>query len=138
MTGWRIGWIETPAALGQTVENLIQYSTSGTAVFVQRAGIAALEHGEAVAIFPEGTISRGEELRARRGVSRLVRACPGVPVILAAVEGGNMVKKFPRRPRVIVEFFLPRGGQPRPDESLQELADRLIAEIRGKVPPAGG
>ncbi len=102
------------------------------------AAVTALEHGEAVAIFPEGTISRGEELRARRGVSRLVRACPGVPVILAAVEGGNMVKKFPRRPRVIVEFFLPRGGQPRPDESLQELADRLIAEIRGKVPPAGG
>lgn len=102
------------------------------------AAVTALEHGEAVAIFPEGTISRGEELRARRGVSRLIRACPGVPVILAAVEGGNMVKKFPRRPRVIVEFFLPRGGQPRPDESLQELADRLIAEIRGKVPPAGG
>jgi 1-acyl-sn-glycerol-3-phosphate acyltransferase len=49
-----------------------------------------------------------------------------------------MVKKFPRRPRVIVEFFLPRGGQPRPEESLQELADRLVAEIRGKVPPAGG
>ncbi len=102
------------------------------------AAVTALEHGEAVAIFPEGTISRGQELRARKGVSRLIRACPGVPVILAAVEGGNMVKKFPRRPRVIVEFFLPRGGQPLPDESLQELADRLIAEIRGKVPPAGG
>lgn len=102
------------------------------------AAVTALEHGEAVAIFPEGTISRGQELRARRGVSRLIRACPGVPVILAAVEGGNMVKKFPRRPRVIVEFFLPLGGQPRPEESLQELADRLIAEIREKVPPAGG
>lgn len=46
MTGWRIGWIEAPAAFGQVVENLIQYSTSGSPVFVQRAAIAALEEGE--------------------------------------------------------------------------------------------
>ena len=46
MTGWRIGWIEAPEALGQVIENLIQYSTSGSPVFVQRAAIAALEHGE--------------------------------------------------------------------------------------------
>ncbi|POR45666.1 pyridoxal phosphate-dependent aminotransferase [Bosea psychrotolerans] len=46
MTGWRIGWIEAPAALGQVIENLIQYSTSGSPVFVQRAAIAALEEGE--------------------------------------------------------------------------------------------
>ncbi|WNJ89085.1 pyridoxal phosphate-dependent aminotransferase [Bosea sp. 685] len=46
MTGWRVGWIEAPAALGQVIENLIQYSTSGSPVFVQRAAIAALEEGE--------------------------------------------------------------------------------------------
>ncbi|GAU80871.1 pyridoxal phosphate-dependent aminotransferase [Bosea sp. BIWAKO-01] len=46
MTGWRIGWIEVPAAFGQVVENLIQYSTSGSPVFVQRAAIAALTEGE--------------------------------------------------------------------------------------------
>lgn len=102
------------------------------------AALTALEHGEAIAIFPEGTISRGKDLRARRGVSRLVRACPGVPVILAAVEGGTVLRKFPRRPRVIVEFFLPRAGQPGPKEDLQDLADRLLAETREKVLPAGG
>ena len=47
MTGWRIGWIETHPSLGQVAENLIQYSTSGVAVFMQRAGIAALDKGEA-------------------------------------------------------------------------------------------
>jgi aspartate/methionine/tyrosine aminotransferase len=47
MTGWRLGWLEAPAELGQTIENLIQYSTSGSPVFVQRAAIAALEEGEA-------------------------------------------------------------------------------------------
>ncbi len=29
MTGWRIGWLECNAALGQTVENLLQYSSLG-------------------------------------------------------------------------------------------------------------
>jgi aspartate/methionine/tyrosine aminotransferase len=46
MTGWRIGWLEAPAALSQTIINLIQYSSSGTPVFAQRAGIAALEGGD--------------------------------------------------------------------------------------------
>jgi aspartate/methionine/tyrosine aminotransferase len=62
MTGWRIGWIETPAALGQTVENLIQYSTSGTAVFVQRAGLAALEHGEGFVAHQISRARRGREI----------------------------------------------------------------------------
>jgi len=46
MTGWRIGWIEAPAAFGQIIENMIQYSTSGSPVFVQRAATAALTEGE--------------------------------------------------------------------------------------------
>jgi aspartate/methionine/tyrosine aminotransferase len=46
MTGWRLGWIEAPPELGPVLENLIQYSTSGSPVFIQRAAIAALDHGE--------------------------------------------------------------------------------------------
>ena len=46
MTGWRIGWIEADPRLGQVVENLIQYSTSGVAAFMQRGAVAALELGE--------------------------------------------------------------------------------------------
>jgi aspartate/methionine/tyrosine aminotransferase len=46
MTGWRIGWLEAPPALGPIIENAIQYTTSGVPVFIQRAAIAALEHGE--------------------------------------------------------------------------------------------
>jgi aspartate/methionine/tyrosine aminotransferase len=46
MTGWRIGWLEAPPALGPTIENLVQYTTSGVPVFTQRAAIAALEDGE--------------------------------------------------------------------------------------------
>jgi aspartate/methionine/tyrosine aminotransferase len=47
MTGWRVGWLEAPAELGGTIENLIQYSTSGVAVFMQRAATAAIGQGEA-------------------------------------------------------------------------------------------
>ncbi len=46
MTGWRIGWISAPPALGQTIENLIQYSTSGVAAFMQRAATVALDEGD--------------------------------------------------------------------------------------------
>jgi aspartate/methionine/tyrosine aminotransferase len=46
MTGWRLGWIEADPALAQVIENLVQYTTSGQPVFVQRAAIAALDRGE--------------------------------------------------------------------------------------------
>jgi aspartate/methionine/tyrosine aminotransferase len=46
MTGWRIGWLAAPESIGNVIENLIQYSTSGVATFMQRGAIAALEDGE--------------------------------------------------------------------------------------------
>jgi aspartate/methionine/tyrosine aminotransferase len=45
MTGWRIGWVTIPAELGQVFENLVQYSTSGVAQFIQRGAVAALNEG---------------------------------------------------------------------------------------------
>ena len=46
MTGWRVGWLEAPAELGQVIENLIQYSCSGVPTPSQRAAAVALTHGE--------------------------------------------------------------------------------------------
>ncbi len=46
MTGWRIGWLSAPPVLGAAIENLIQYSTSGVAVFMQRAATVALDDGD--------------------------------------------------------------------------------------------
>ena len=60
MTGWRIGWISAPPELGGVLENLIQYSTSGVAAFMQRAAIAALTEGDA---FIEKQITRAREGR---------------------------------------------------------------------------
>lgn len=59
MTGWRIGWIAAHPSLGQVVENMIQYATSGVAQFMQRAAVTALDRGE-------GFVAHMTE-RARRG-----------------------------------------------------------------------
>lgn len=96
--------------------------------------VDAIGRGETIGIFPEGTLSRGTALRARRGVSRLARACPGVPVILVAVSGATDVKRFPKRPRARVEFFTPAGGPIAPAEDDQAFADRLLDEIRARAP----
>ncbi len=55
MTGFRIGWLEAPPALGAQIENLVQFTTSGVPVFNQRAAVAALTEGEA---FLTGQIER--------------------------------------------------------------------------------
>ena len=46
MTGWRVGWLATHPSLSRTFENLIQYSSSGVAQFIQRGAVAALEQGD--------------------------------------------------------------------------------------------
>ncbi|WP_434733437.1 pyridoxal phosphate-dependent aminotransferase [Rhizobium sp. YTUHZ044] len=46
MTGWRVGWIVAPPEMGQVLENLVQYSTSGVAQFMQKGAVAALDQGD--------------------------------------------------------------------------------------------
>jgi len=46
MTGFRVGWLEAPPALGDVIENLVQFTTSGVPVFTQRAATAAIAEGE--------------------------------------------------------------------------------------------
>ena len=46
MTGWRVGWLQAPRELGPVIERIIQYNTSGTAAFLQRGCVAALDKGD--------------------------------------------------------------------------------------------
>lgn len=46
MTGWRLGWIVFPASMQEDFSKLIEYNTTCSPPFLQRAGIAALESGE--------------------------------------------------------------------------------------------
>ena len=43
MTGWRLGWLVMPPAMTPQVGKLIEYNTSCSPVFVQRAGLVAIE-----------------------------------------------------------------------------------------------
>ncbi len=75
MTGWRLGWLIMPPALLPAIGKLIEYNTSCAQGFVQRAGIAAVTHGEPV-------VARfAARLRGARDflVARLA-AVPGVTV----------------------------------------------------------
>jgi aspartate/methionine/tyrosine aminotransferase len=47
MTGWRIGWLTHPAALGDQIAKLVQINTSGVPAFLQRGAVAALQKGDA-------------------------------------------------------------------------------------------
>ena len=97
--------------------------------------IEALRAGSAVGVFPEGTRSRGREMRARSGVGRLALEVPEAHVSCVAVSGTSDLTGFPRRPKIKVHFFDPAGGQPRADEDPGELSARLLAEIRAMTPP---
>ncbi len=82
MTGWRLGWITAPVSLMPVLGKISEFNVSCAPPFVQLAGIAALEHGEA---FIAATVARYRLMRdlacARLG------AIPGVSV---PVPGGAM------------------------------------------------
>ena len=46
MTGWRLGWITAPPAVGQMLENLNEYNVASPGTATQHAGITAVKEGE--------------------------------------------------------------------------------------------
>jgi aspartate/methionine/tyrosine aminotransferase len=92
MTGWRVGWLEAPADLGQTIESLIQYSTSGVPLFCQRAATAAIERGESF-LAHQLTRIKGNWQRlagALAGTNRLRFAAPsGAFYLFLGLAGGG-------------------------------------------------
>lgn len=81
MTGWRLGWLVVPPSLIEGIGKLIEFNTSCASVFTQRAGIAALAHGDDI------TPRVVAHLKACRDVLvPLLAAVPGVEV--APAHGG--------------------------------------------------
>ncbi len=113
MTGWRIGWLEADPSLAQTIENLIQYSTSGTAVFMQRAAVAALDQGES---FVEHQIQR---VRRNRDV------------VSAAFETAPRIR-FSSPAGAFYMFFAVEG-----EPDTRALAFRLMDDIQIGLAPGG-
>ena len=94
--------------------------------------IKALGAGEAVCVFPEGKLSRGQRLRARSGVARLRAAVPESRIVLAAISGTTDYVRFPRRPRVAVELFAPQPGAETPEDLLTALRERVQPAPAGR------
>ena len=143
MTGWRVGWLMAPRAIGQVIENLIQYNTSGVPAFHQRACVAALEQGEP---FVEEQIARARHGRAI--VCRALAVAPrvrfhepeGAFYLFFAVDGEPDTRALCRR--LIDETgvgvapgtaFGPGGAEfmrlcfARSPASLEAAMDRLLA-----------
>jgi len=86
MTGWRLGWITAPASLMTALGKISEFNVSCAPPFVQMAGIAALEHGEA---FIAATVARYRD--SRDLACERLGAIPGVSV---PVPGGAMYSFF--------------------------------------------
>src|SRR5581483_3758616 len=78
--------IVAPPALMPDLGKLIEYNTSCSPVFVQRAGVAALREGEP-------TVAAMRE-RLRRARDRLVGALRGLPGVEVAAPSGAMYAFF--------------------------------------------
>ena len=86
MTGWRLGWLVVPPGLAPDLGKLLEYNTSCAPVFVQRAGIAAVQQGEPV-------IARTLE-RFRRARDFLIDELKNTPKIEVAAPDGTMYAFF--------------------------------------------
>src|SRR4051794_30808343 len=105
----------------------------GDAGAMDRA-VEELRAGACIGIFPEGTRSKGTELRARSGFGRLALAVPEAEVVSVAITGAVDIPRFPTRPRVSVHFFRPALGGLQEGEDASALGARLLAEIWSRAP----
>jgi aspartate/methionine/tyrosine aminotransferase len=90
MTGWRLGWLVLPQALVPDIEKLVEFNTSCAPGFVQRAGLAAVLHGETATREFVREVRAGAEalLDALAGIARVRPVTPdGAMYVLLRIEG---------------------------------------------------
>jgi aspartate/methionine/tyrosine aminotransferase len=81
MTGWRLGWLVLPATATTHMGKLIEFNTSCAPVFIQRAGVVALQRTEEVTPQVVAHLKN-----CRDTLIPLLQALPGVEV--SAAPGG--------------------------------------------------
>jgi 1-acyl-sn-glycerol-3-phosphate acyltransferase len=106
----------------------------------------ALEQGDAVGIFPQGTVLGGDERPWQRGAARLALTT-GAPLLPVAIVGASDAlrpgTRLPRRARVRVFVGEPIAVDPVPPTipATRDLTERLRAAIgelaTGRAPTAG-
>jgi len=134
---------------------------SSAAMSSVHAAKAALDAGDVVVIYPEGSVTRDPEwwpMQARTGVARLALTTDAV-VLPVAQWGPQRVldyhsKRLHLRPRTPAEYLVGhpvdlaaqrarvRAGEPLTNELLREVTDLLmvqirdqLGEVRGEQPP---
>jgi aspartate aminotransferase len=89
MTGWRLGWMVTPAGFGEQMAVLSECFSTSAPSFIQRAGLAALERGDEVV----------HELRAQYATGRaLVMDSLGAHPLIDLAPPTGAFYAFPRVP----------------------------------------
>ena len=86
MTGWRLGWLVAPTPFIEQLGKVIEYNTSCSPVFIQRAGVAAIQNGDAV-------IARTRQ-RFRAARDHLCAALNALPGVHAPPPPGAMYAFF--------------------------------------------
>jgi aspartate/methionine/tyrosine aminotransferase len=89
MTGWRLGWLVLPPGHDAAMAKLVEFNTSCAPVFVQQAGLTALQH-EAELVPP--LVAQMKQCR-----DRLLAGLCAVPGMEVATPLGGMYAFF-RRP----------------------------------------
>jgi 1-acyl-sn-glycerol-3-phosphate acyltransferase len=104
---------------------------------------AALDAGEVVVIYPEGTIPRaGECPPPKRGIGLVAARCrvPVIPVAMWGVQPGRGVRRFlPRQPAAVL-FGTPLdleryAGASRPEDHLA-ASEQVLDAVRALLPQA--
>jgi aspartate/methionine/tyrosine aminotransferase len=73
MTGWRLGWLLAPRGFIAGFAKMVEFNTSCAPMFVQRAGMAAIAHGDELI-----ALTRARLLANRNRLTQQLAALPGV------------------------------------------------------------
>jgi 1-acyl-sn-glycerol-3-phosphate acyltransferase len=116
-----------------------------------RDAVTALERGEAVVIYPEGTTTKDPDnwpMQAKTGIARLVLLSPDTPVVPIGQwgphrMGGFSWKRFGRRRTSFASVGEPldmsrfRGKEPT-GAILREITDEIMSAVRDEVAAVRG
>jgi 1-acyl-sn-glycerol-3-phosphate acyltransferase len=119
----------------------VHRGTSDAARSLQEAA-DAINRGEAVVIYPEGTTTKDPDnwpMLAKTGVARLVLLCPDVPVVPMGQWGAHRGSFRPFRRRVSLasvgeplDLSRYRGKEPTA-ETLRAITDEIMTAVRDEV-----
>jgi 1-acyl-sn-glycerol-3-phosphate acyltransferase len=111
-----------------------------------REAVAALDRGEAIVIYPEGTITRDPAqwpMQAKTGIARLVLLRPQTPVVPVGQWGAQQRKGLSAFGGLLRRTALASVGEPLDlgryrdaeptSETLREIADSIMTAVRDEV-----